>query len=54
MMIDKGYSPVPGGTFDAPGQLAAGKLAALAGGRWPTIDMIRLRSSIRYRSSRCR
>jgi multiple sugar transport system substrate-binding protein len=42
-MIDKGYSPKPGGTFDAATQMAQGKLAMLAGGRWPTIDMIRLK-----------
>ncbi|MGN6326803.1 ABC transporter substrate-binding protein [Pseudolysinimonas sp.] len=41
-MVDKGYSPKPGGTFDAATQLAQGKLAMLAGGRWPTIDMVRL------------
>lgn len=43
MMVQKGYSPKPGGTFDAAAQLASGKLAALAGGRWPTVDMIRLK-----------
>ena len=41
-MVDRGYSPKPGGNFDAATQLSQGKLAALAGGRWPTIDMIRL------------
>ena len=41
-MVDRGYSPKPGGAFDAATQLSQGKLAALAGGRWPTIDMIRL------------
>lgn len=43
MMVDMGYSPKPGGTFDAATQMANGKLAALAGGRWPTIDMLRLK-----------
>lgn len=43
MMVDMGYSPKPGGTFDAPTQLAKGKIAALAGGRWPTVDMLRLK-----------
>ncbi|WP_220037275.1 sugar ABC transporter substrate-binding protein [Curtobacterium sp. MCBD17_019] len=42
MMVAKGYAPKPGGTFDAPTALSQGKLASLAGGRWPNIDMQRL------------
>jgi multiple sugar transport system substrate-binding protein len=42
-MVDKGYSPKPGGTFDAATQLSNGKLAMLAGGRWPNVDMQRLK-----------
>lgn len=42
-MVDQGFSPKPGGNFDAAALLSQGKLAALAGGRWPTIDMQRLK-----------
>lgn len=42
-LLDDGLSPKPGGTFDAAAQLAKGKLAALGGGRWPTLDMRRLK-----------
>ncbi|NGN69570.1 sugar ABC transporter substrate-binding protein [Streptomyces sp. A7024] len=42
-LIDDGLSPKPGGTFDGPSQYAKGKLAALAGGRWTTVDMRRIK-----------
>lgn len=35
-LVVDGLSPVPGGTYDAPTQMAQGKLAILGGGRWPT------------------
>lgn len=41
-LLDAGLAPKLGGTYDAPGQMAAGKLATLGGGRWPTLDMRRL------------
>ena len=41
-LIDAGYSPKPGGTFDAAAQYAKGNLAVLGGGRWPTLDIRRL------------
>lgn len=42
-LFDAGLSPKPGGTFDAPGQYSQGKLATLGGGRWPTLDIRRLK-----------
>lgn len=41
-LLDAGYSPKPGGTFDAAAQFQKGKLATLGGGRWPTLDIRRL------------
>jgi multiple sugar transport system substrate-binding protein len=41
-LLDAGLAPKLGGTFDAPAQMAKGKLACLGGGRWPTLDMRRL------------
>lgn len=41
-LIDDGLSPKPGGAFDAVGYLRNDKLATLAGGRWPTLDVRRL------------
>lgn len=38
-LVEQGLAPKPGGQFDAPAQLAKGKLATLGGGRWPTINM---------------
>ncbi len=38
-MVDNGYSPIPGGTFDAFTTTAQDKLAAFGGGRWPVISM---------------
>lgn len=42
-LLDAGYSPKPGGAFDAPSAFAKGKLATLGGGRWPTLDIRRLK-----------
>ncbi|MET3807332.1 multiple sugar transport system substrate-binding protein [Nakamurella sp. UYEF19] len=42
-LIDAGLAPKPGGAFDAATNMSNGKLAGLAGGRWPTIDMRRLK-----------
>lgn len=42
-LLDAGYSPKPGGSFDAPSAYAKGKLATLGGGRWPTLDIRRLK-----------
>ncbi|WP_020574558.1 ABC transporter substrate-binding protein [Actinopolymorpha alba] len=42
-LIDDGLAPKPGGQFDAPTQMSKGKLATLAGGRWPVIDLRRLK-----------
>lgn len=42
-LIDAGLAPKPGGAFDAATNMSNGKLAALAGGRWPTIDIRRLK-----------
>lgn len=42
-LLDAGLAPKLGGTFDAAAQLAKGKLATLGGGRWPTLDMRRLK-----------
>ncbi|SDU77968.1 ABC transporter substrate-binding protein [Jiangella alkaliphila] len=41
-LIANGYAPEPGGAFDAGEALSKGTLAAIAGGRWPVIDMRRL------------
>lgn len=38
-LIESGYSPKPGGSFDAYTQFAQGKLACFGGGRWPIIQM---------------
>ena len=38
-MVTNGYSPIPGGTFDAFTTTAQGKLAAFGGGRWPIINI---------------
>jgi multiple sugar transport system substrate-binding protein len=45
-LLDAGLAPKLSGStnsYDAPGQLAQGKLASLGGGRWPTVDMRRLK-----------
>ncbi|AKU18886.1 hypothetical protein VV02_12645 [Luteipulveratus mongoliensis] len=42
-LLDAGLSPKPGGTFDAAAQFEKGKVATLGGGRWPTLDMRRLK-----------
>jgi len=42
-LVVDGLAPKPGGTFDAPTQLAQGKLATFGGGRWPTNDLRRLK-----------
>jgi multiple sugar transport system substrate-binding protein len=42
-MLDAGLSPKPGGAFDAASQYQKGKLATLGGGRWPTLDIRRLK-----------
>ncbi|WP_419999634.1 ABC transporter substrate-binding protein [Streptomyces boninensis] len=44
-----GLSPKPGGAFDGPGQYAKGKLAAVAGGRWTTVDMRRVKMTDKTR-----
>ncbi|WP_331714239.1 ABC transporter substrate-binding protein [Auraticoccus cholistanensis] len=41
-LVVDGLAPEPGGTFDAPTQMAQGKLASFGGGRWPTNDLRRL------------
>jgi ABC-type glycerol-3-phosphate transport system substrate-binding protein len=43
-LVADGLSPKPGGTFDAPTQLAKGALATFPGGRWPTQDIQRLKA----------
>lgn len=43
MMVQKGYSPKPGGTFDAPTAMSQGKLACIAAGRWVLGDFQRLK-----------
>lgn len=43
-LLDAGLSPKPGGTFDAAVQFSRGKVATLGGGRWPTLDMRRLKA----------
>jgi ABC-type glycerol-3-phosphate transport system substrate-binding protein len=42
-LVVDGLAPKPGGTFDAPTQMAQGKLASFGGGRWPTNDLRRLK-----------
>jgi len=42
-LFDAELAPKPGGTFDAAAQLEKGKLATLGGGRWPTLDIRRLK-----------
>jgi multiple sugar transport system substrate-binding protein len=42
-LLDGGLAPKLGGTFDAATLMAQGKLATLGGGRWPTLDMRRLK-----------
>ncbi len=42
-LVVDGLAPKPGGTFDAPTQMAQGKLATFGGGRWPTNDLRRLK-----------
>lgn len=42
-LFDAGLAPRLGGSFDAPGQFAKGKLATLGGGRWPTLDIRRFK-----------
>lgn len=42
-LVDAGLAPKPGGQFDAATQLSKGKLATLGGGRWPVIDLRRLK-----------
>ena len=42
-LVVAGLAPKPGGTFDAPTQMAQGKLATFGGGRWPTNDLRRLK-----------
>lgn len=41
-MVEEGFSPEPGGQFDAAEALNDGSLACIAGGRWPVLDMRRL------------
>jgi ABC-type glycerol-3-phosphate transport system substrate-binding protein len=43
-LVVDGLAPKPGGTFDAPTQMAQGKLATFGGGRWPTNDLRRLKA----------
>lgn len=38
-LVEQGLAPKPGGQFDAPSQMAKGKLAMFGGGRWPTINI---------------
>lgn len=42
-LLDEGLAPKLGGTFNAADQLQKGKVACLGGGRWPTLDMRRLK-----------
>jgi multiple sugar transport system substrate-binding protein len=42
-LLDEGLAPKLGGSFDAAAQLAKGRLATLGGGRWPTLDVRRLK-----------
>lgn len=39
LLVAKGLSPKPGGTFDMYSAMAKGKLAMFGGGRWPVINM---------------
>jgi len=39
MLVEKEYSPLPGGTFDQFTTTAQGKMAAFGGGRWPIINI---------------
>jgi multiple sugar transport system substrate-binding protein len=48
-LVDAGLAPKIGGTFDAPTQLAKGKVAAIGGGRWVNLDMRRLKLVDRVR-----
>lgn len=41
-LVEKGISPVPGGTFDQFTATAQGKMAMYGGGRWPIISMRKL------------
>lgn len=41
-MVANGYSPIPGGTFDAFTTTAQDKMAAFGGGRWPIINIRKL------------
>lgn len=43
-LVVDGLAPKPGGTYDAPTQMAQGKLATFGGGRWPTNDLRRLKA----------
>ena len=38
-IVEKEYSPIPGGDFDFQTTVSQGKLAMFGGGRWPIIDM---------------
>jgi multiple sugar transport system substrate-binding protein len=38
-LVEKEYSPTPGGTFDQFTATAQGKMAMFGGGRWPIINM---------------
>jgi len=38
-LVVDGLAPDPGGTYDAPTQMAQGKLASFGGGRWPTNNL---------------
>lgn len=39
LVVERGYSPEPGGAFDTNEQLVQGKLAGFPGGRWPILGM---------------
>ncbi|HEX4203338.1 MAG TPA: extracellular solute-binding protein [Ktedonobacteraceae bacterium] len=41
-LVAQGISPAPGGTFDAFGAMAQGKLAMFGGGRWPIVNIRQL------------
>lgn len=43
-LVVDGFAPKPGGTFDAPTALSQGKIASFGGGRWPTLDLVRLKA----------
>jgi len=38
-LVEKGISPIPGGTFDQFTAAAQGKLAMFGGGRWPIVSL---------------